>query len=169
MPKNVIKTVETSSLPNFPILEAYKHNRIITKHFTNLSMYMSHERFSFLSWLIYESNSDNTIVYNTNLFIKYRASVLAANNEYNNSYGTKLVNGLRTTVSNLRYSLKWLIENGYLFRIGRFKFIINPRLVYYEYLSPKEIAAFNIRYQSADKNNAIELMNDYIQMVKNKM
>lgn len=169
MPRQLVINVETKSLPYFPILEAYKHNRIITKHFTNLSMHLDHESYVLLAWLVYESAADNTFHYSGKLLLRYKAAVLAANKEYNNAIQFKMINGISTTQFNLRAIVCRLIENGYLIQMNSRKLIINPRLVYYEYLSYKEIALFNGRYQSAHKNNVIELMNDYIQMVKNKM
>ena len=47
---------------NLPKLTADKRNRVVTKHFTNLAMYLERNELSLLNWLVYQSDVNNVFI-----------------------------------------------------------------------------------------------------------
>jgi hypothetical protein len=125
MNTKLIEGCKVSELPYLPKLTGLKTNRVVTKHYTNCALYMSADKFSLLTWLIYQSRNDNSVRYNTHLLNKYSAAIKAAANEY----GSEVK--LKTSIQFIRYDFKWLIEHGYLFpNYESDIFTINPMLTY---------------------------------------
>lgn len=134
MPVKIIENLTTESLPYFPILGVGKTNRTITKHFTNLHLYLDRDRLTLLTWLLYECAADNSIEYSHHLVTRYSAAISAAEKQYN----TKA--NLNVSVKAVRNSFKQLITSGCLLSTsGKSIFLINPMLSYRtEYVSKKE-------------------------------
>jgi hypothetical protein len=125
MNTNLISSTKNIRLPYLPKLTGLKTNRVITKHYTNCALYLSPDRFSLLTWLIYQSRNDNSVKYSTHLLNKYSAAIKEANKEYNG------LGWLKTSIQFIRQDFKWLIENGYLFNnYEKDVFTINPLLSY---------------------------------------
>ena len=134
MNTNLISNSKVMSLPYFSELSAQKSNRVITKHFTNLALYLPPNQFALLNWLIYQSKADNTVVYSTQLLIRYSAAVKECEKQY------YLSAGLQKNIKAIRPIFQKLIESGYL--LPNYKknvFTINPMLTYRaEYMRPKD-------------------------------
>jgi len=168
-----IESTQVKSLPYFPELTGGKTTRVVTKHFTNCAMYLPSSQFALLSWLIYQSKSDNTIVYSTQLITRFAAAVKESNKLYNpgKRLSKNLVAfdhfGLNIGIKGIRAAFKQLIENGYLIpNYDKKVFTINPMLSYHpEYLSAanyKSICAEYAYYQS-NKNTGIAFIKDFTQ------
>lgn len=134
--------------PNLPPLPNRKSNRAITKHFTNLSMVMDGNRFALLSWLIYQSNKDNTFIWDGHLLDKYRASVTFAVEEYGGV-------GVNISPQKVRNDYKSLISGGWIFDLGN-ESMINPMLSYcLEY--KRKYEEFGRNWQDKDIKELIEI------------
>ena len=140
---NTKSTLQTKSLPYFPVLSHGKSTRTVTKHFTNLAMYMHQQSYSLLSWLIYQSRADNTIVYSTQLLIKFKESIVAAAKTYTPDEPFK------ADIKVIRGVFRLLAENGYLLPTYDKKvYLINPMLSYHpEYLSAANYKKMCEEYQ----------------------
>ncbi len=152
MNTKLIEQTEVQSLPYFPILEAHKSNRVITKHFTNLPLYLNPNHFALLTWLIYQSKADNSIKYSTKLLLKYTATLLQCEQEYKDG---NTVGRLFTSLPFLRVSFQYLIKQGYLLPSHlKGYFVINPLLSYREeYIRPNEYKAICEEYQRIQNLN----------------
>ncbi len=124
-----MKNIKTLKLPVFSPTK--KTRRIVTKHFTNLALYMKQEKFAMLNWLVYQCAVDNTIEYKHFLIEKYAASIKAASDIYG-------ITDLCVSPQKLRKILQSLIEDGYILSIGKKTLLISPMLTYSEYLSKKQ-------------------------------
>lgn len=132
MNTKVITNTIIKSLPNFPTLEVNKRNRIVTKHFTNLYMYLPQHKLALLSWLIYQTKTDNSFIYSTNFLRLYRNTVLAVKEEY----GILKIN---VSLTFLRQILKNLVEEGYILPMQNKKFVINYMLTFHpKFITNKE-------------------------------
>ena len=146
MNTKLIQQTEVQTLPYFPILEAHKSNRVITKHFTNLPLYLNPNHFALLTWLIYQSKADNSVKYSTKLLLKYTATLLQCEQEYKDG---NMVGRLFTSLPFLRVSFQYLIKQGYLLPSHlKGYFVINPLLSYREeYIKPAEYRGICEQYQ----------------------
>lgn len=126
MNTKLIQNTKTLRHPNFPTLVADKRNRVITKHFTNLAMYMDINQLSLLNWLVYQSDVNNAFTYNSKLLIMYRQAVIEANKEYNGKKEIKI------SLTFIRSCLKNLIENGYILPTKENEFTINKSLTFHK-------------------------------------
>jgi hypothetical protein len=97
-----IKKTKTLSLPDFPATN--KTTRVVTKHFTNLAMYLERDQLSLLNWLVYNCGMDNRIKYSTVLLQRYAKSV----DEVQHHYGSKV--RLKASVQGIRGVLEGLIR-----------------------------------------------------------
>lgn len=136
----VIEKTRTLRLPVFPLI-AGKTTRKVTKHFTNLPMYMDREKFSFLSWLVYQCAVDNTIEYKHFLLERYAKSIRQANEFYSPSQIK-----LKTFPQRLRAILKELIEEGYVLSYNKRTLLISPILTYAGHISGKKHQKICERY-----------------------
>lgn len=144
MNTQIVRNTKVKKLPYFPVLTGQKTTRVITKHFTNCALYLDHNSFSLLSWLIYQSKQDNSFTYSTHLLTKYRESVFAASSEY----GFKQIRFV--SVQKIRSVFTDLIESGYILPTHtKDSYIINPMLSYRdEYLRASEYLEICKMYQS---------------------
>lgn len=133
----MIRDIKTLRLPVFPPTK--KTRRIVTKHFTNLALYLERERFAMLNWLVYQCAVDNTIEYRHFLIEKYAMTIKATVDLYGSS-------DLCVTPQKLRKILQGLIEDGYILSLGEKTLLINPMLTYCEYLSKKQHQNLTERY-----------------------
>lgn len=145
MNTKLIEQTEVVNLPYFPILEAHKSNRVITKHFTNLPLYLNPNNFALLTWLIYQSKADNSVKYSTKLLQKYSSAVMEANKEYCKNKSVLLL----TSLPSARLTFQTLIQKGYLLPSHlKGYFVINPLLSYREeYIKPSEYRELCKDYQ----------------------
>lgn len=147
MPKKVVENTKTLSLPKLPPLTGSKNSRVITKHFTNMALYMPYEQYALMSWLIFQVSADNSFEYGEKIVEKYVLSVKAAVEEYNS------VGKIRVDYKVIRTLFKELIEKGYLLpTVEQSVFIINPMLSYRpNYVSRQEYELFCDSYEIASK------------------
>ena len=121
-----IKSSQTKSLPNFPILKSGKSRRICTKHFTNLPLWLSQDEVAMINWLMYRISADNTFKYSVGLLNQYSMSVLKAREEYQSPD-----KNLKTITTLVRRCLLGLIEKGLILNTGKSKYyMLNPMLTY---------------------------------------
>lgn len=126
MPKKVIENTEVISLPYLPQLSMQKNTRVITKHYCNTALYLNPEHASLLTWLIYQSNTDNSFKYEERLLNRYCTAIKEANDLY------KGHNHFRADVKIVRGVIKELIERGYILPTSEAAiFIINPMFTYH--------------------------------------
>jgi hypothetical protein len=146
----MIKDVQVNGLPYFPQLSGQKTSRVITKHFTNLAMYLPIDKFAMLTWLIYQSRADNTVIYSTQLLTRYSAAMKASWGLYNAKPC------LNYNIKHLRAVFGQLVENGYLLpNYDRKLFTINPMLSYRaEYMRSAHYHKICKEYQSLTANTA---------------
>lgn len=157
-----IKSTITARFPELPILAPNKCTKVVTKHFCNVSLYMSPNTASLLWWLLYQSGADGSFTYNTTLLKKYSKSIIEARKFY------KLENALTSNIFHIRQNLEWLIASGYLFW-HEGKLMINPMLSYYERLSRKDFLYFSEKYQEISQSNLQPFLAEYVKTVKSKM
>jgi len=165
----LIQNTKTTSLPYFPELSVGKTKRVVTKHFTNLSLWLPSPELELLSFLIYECLADNTFEYSTRLLERYCAAVKAATKQY---WGSE--DGTRTPLL-ARIAFRHLIESGLILHTEKKNvFMINPMLTYspdiinnkqyklvsemYQYTSPDKIQVFVDYYR--------KLVSDYLESKK---
>jgi len=67
MNTKLISSSRTKSLPKFPELQTGKTRRVMTKHFTNLSLWLPHDELQLLNFLCYDNDTlaNNTFLYST--------------------------------------------------------------------------------------------------------
>lgn len=155
MNTKLIENTQVISIPYFPELTGSKTTRVITKHFTNLAMYLDPELFALLSWLIYQSKADNSFKYSTQLLRKYSEAIKGCEK----TYGSRR---LSVDVKRIRVNLKALIQSGHLLPTNiKNTFIINPMLSYRsEYITSDEYKTAcryynNIRIGSLPKHKEL--------------
>lgn len=125
MNTNRINKTKVKKFWDFPPLSDGKQGRVITKHFTNLSLILNPNHYALLSYLIYQSAADNTVIYSQGLLIGFEKSVKAARKVYGED------NALYLSLPKLREHFEWLIENGLLLPTSAGKiFLINPCLTF---------------------------------------
>jgi hypothetical protein len=66
----------------FTELPKQKRNRIVSKHFTNLGMWMPKLDLALLMWLLYWADKSGRIVYSTEMLDKFVLSAKYASEEY---------------------------------------------------------------------------------------
>lgn len=125
MNTNRINNTKVQKLWDFPPLSDGKQGRVVTKHYTNLSLILNPNHYALLSFLIYQSGADNTVKYSQGLLIMFEKAVRAARK----IYGEDLA--LYLSLPKLREHFEWLIENGLLLPTSAGKtFLINPCLTF---------------------------------------
>jgi len=156
--------IRIMKLPHFPAISGAKRSRVITKHFTNCSMFVPRNEFAMLTWLIYQSEVDNSFTYNTHLLRKFSASVKYANEEY----GGKKVN---TSLYSIRSCFKALTKNGLLLPTSDEKvFIVSPMLSYRpEYVRPKEYGEFVGEYHGLSVSGVVDFTARYMNFINVKL
>lgn len=153
MNTKLISNTRPKSLPNFPELEMGKRNRIFTRHFTNLHLWLSQDEISLLSWLCYhpELRADNTIKYSEMLLKQYSRAVKFAFDEYDtNNYCN-----ISVVVARLRIIFKQLIEKGLLLPADGLH-MINPMITYNpSVVNNKNYTVFMKEYQEASPDQVV--------------
>ena len=128
--------------PYFPELSGVKTLKTLTKHFTNLLLYLPIEKTAFLGWLVYQSKADNTFIYSTHLLTKYSEAIKSARLQYQSK------TPLKTDLKAIRATFRQLVDSGYIFYVEGKMYMLNPMLSYrYEYMRAKEYKVFVARYQ----------------------
>jgi hypothetical protein len=157
---NLILSTKTLNLPFFPPLSAGKSNRVVTKLFTNLSLYLPQDQFGMLAWLIYQAEGDNSFIYTTHLLNKYSAAVKACSEVYKPS-------PLSSDLKRIRAVFKRLIQSGYILPTSsRKRFIINPMLSYSG--SFKDYIRAVEGYQELKAESASEFADKYMDLARKK-
>lgn len=165
MNNNLIKLSKTKHLPNFPILLTGKHRRCLTKHYTNLSLYLYIEEQSLLSFLIYQCSADNCFKHSTALLNRYAAAIEMCYKEYK---GRQTI----TNIYHVRRLLQVLIEKGLILHTNKDKvFMINPMLTYEcDIINKKQYQLIMEMYQQGDVNKLtdyfISLVSEFLESKK---
>lgn len=148
-----IELIRAREYPYFPELQGINRTRVMTKHFTNLSLYLDRDKLSFIHFLVYQSSQDNTIVYSGHLLSKYREAVLKAQEMYGK--GVTLV----VSEKSLRRMFADLIINGYLLvNYKKFEYTLNPMLTYRaEYIRSGEYKEMCNTYNSIQFGTGIDI------------
>lgn len=142
MNTKLIQSAITESLPNCPPLSSHKQSKTVTKHFTNLAVYMEAKHFALFCWLIYQSNQDCTIDYSTHLLRKYREYLIQMAEEYRD-------HELPTSLQIIRQNLYYLIKQGYIFNRGG-ELLLNPMFVFSKKTNKAKYKRFVEKYQAGD-------------------
>jgi hypothetical protein len=82
MNTSIINNTKTETLPLLPELKSNKTGVVVTKHFANLSLWLSPEEFRLFCYLLYNMSADNTITYSTILLRKHGGAIISARREY---------------------------------------------------------------------------------------
>jgi len=155
-----VSDVLVVKVPYFPSLTAVKANRVITKHFTNLALYLPPDQFGLLAWLLYQCDGDNSFIYTTHLLKRYSTAVKSCSEIYQPSH-------LHYDLKAIRVNLKILIQFGYILpTLSRKRLIINPMLSYsgnFKYYS-RAIAD----YQELGPESAVEFADRYMDLARKK-
>jgi len=116
-----------STVPTKPIelclLSPKKRNKVVSKHFTNLSLCLPKINYALLNWLLYESDGGGEFRYSTVMIRRFMESVKVAC-EY---YG--FPDTLQLSLSSARYAFKDLIEWGLVEKVEGKRFILNVHLI----------------------------------------
>lgn len=137
-----ILSIQVKELPLFPVLAQGGNGRIFTKHFTNLVPCLTKDEISLLSFLIYQSELDNSIIYSTKLLKQYDTWVHFCQGRYGKR-------PLSSSVPKTRLIFKDLIEKGFLLLTTQLKcFLVNPNLTYSkEYVKIKFYNSWTMLYR----------------------
>jgi len=160
---------KTNHILFLPKLDHVNHNRVLTKHGCNIGLYLSQGQVSLFFWLVYRSGSDNVLTYSTNLLRAYSKSVIEANKLYHAEQSARMPNGISVTLNKVRAVFISLIESGHLLWLPDGKLIINPMLVYYEYLTTKEWNQICDGYSNLRPDGIGSWAKEYVNLVRNKM
>ena len=152
---NKIRNAQTESLPKFPILAVGKTKRLVTKHFTNLALWLQEDQLALMNYLIYQTQADNTFVYSTKLLVQYSNSMYAAQKEYSSS-------ARKPSVGLMRLHLEALIRKGMIFQTGvKNKLMISPMLTYCpDIINSKQYNVVQEMYQVSSPEK-IHVFTDY--------
>lgn len=164
-----IQLTKAENLWDFPLLADGKQGRVMTKHYTNLAFILNPNHFSLLSFLVYQTNADNTLQYSEKLLKQYIEAVKKGC-EY---YGTETE--LSTTIHKARGNFEYLIKNGLLLPTSEAKeFMVNPCLTYSKlYVKAEFYKEWNkmyksLRYKQMDAEFEVIII-AYISHVNNNM
>lgn len=149
---------------NCPELSQGSYGRILTKHFTNLPIFLEPNQLSLLSFLIYQSKIDNTVVYTSALMLRYQQAVKASQKLYNSPKRLKI------SLPNTRRCFKELSSLGLILPYQHKTYIINPNLSFSkQYVKATFYNAWCKKYMQAYENNDTNiqsLIEEYINHVK---
>lgn len=144
----IVSKTKTKSLPHFPVLSVGKTKRVVTKHFTNLALWLPADEFALLNFLVYQADASNTIKYSTKLMERYSAAVKASMDEYWDEL-EKRGHYYIAHLQNNRYWFIKLVEKGLLLHTAkRHYFMLNPMLTYdSQIVNNKKYEEFSEYYQ----------------------
>lgn len=154
----LIQNTKVISLPHFPVLSSHKQSNVITKHFTNLCLYLPKPELSLLTWLVYESAANNSFTYSTHLLRKFSAHIGAINLEYKET-------NLPTSIQIIRKDFKSLVEDGYVIPAKELHFI-NPMLVVSKKVNVRKYKEFCELYQQTGENIVADMAEYYLNNFK---
>lgn len=157
----LISSSRTKQLPNFPVLKSGKHRRCVTKHYTNIALWLYTDEYSLLSFLIYQCTADNCFKYCTILLNKYAKAVELSKKEYDSE------RFITTNISKLRGCMKGLIEKGLILHTGKNNiFMVNPLLTYEcDVINRKQYQLVMQEYQSTSRDKITTFTDFYISLV----
>ena len=163
MPIKIIENLIPESLPYFPVLKSGKINKTITKHFTNLHLYLDRDKLALLTWLIYECAADNTFKYSHVLVERYPAAISAAEKQY------RAKSNLNVSVKKIRDAFSGLILGGYILpTFDKSIFLLNPMLSYRpEYLNKREYR--KVVFEYANVKHVKSFCKGYMTTINNKI
>ena len=158
---NPVSKTTTSYLPHMPELAVGKTNRRVTKHFTNLPMYLPSARIALLNWLVYQIKADNTFTYSVSMLKQYIKSARAAHSEYGDS------NHMILNIDYSRAMLRILIETGYILNTKtKNKFMLNPMLSYdADVINRKQYSQVCKKYQSLSRDGITNFTDYFTNLV----
>lgn len=159
----IIKT-KTEALPYFPYIQVGKTKRVMTKHFTNLSLWLSIEEIRMIGWLVYQCSADNKFEYSTRLLERFKWSVMSANFEYKSAVK-------KPDIITARWIIESLIKKGLVLHTGTKYLMINPMLSYNsDVVNTKQYRMFMEFYQKSSPDEVVEyfskLVAEYLQSKK---
>lgn len=160
MNTGIISKTKVKNIPNFPILLPGKHRRCLTKHYTNLPLWLNTNEYSLLSFLVYQCSADNCFKHSTELLNRYAAAVELCNKEYS---GRPII----TNTYHLRRCLLALIEQGLILNTSRNNyFMISPMLTYeVDVVNKKQYQLVMEEYQKTSPDNIITFTDYYSKLV----
>lgn len=162
MNTKLISSSRTKQLPNFPVLSTGKHRRCVTKHMTNLPLWLSENEVAMINWLLYRVTADNCFKYSSSLLNQYSMSILNAREEYKS-----VEYSLKTNTSLVRRCMKGLIEKGLLLHTGKNNiFMLNPLLTYeVDVVNRKQYQLVMLEYQNTSRDKITTFTDYYISLV----
>ena len=105
-----------------PYINKIHSGRVFTKHYVNASNMLHPGELSVFNFLCFETTGDNTFLYSTILLKKYRAYIRALVKNYNWD-----LEHLPISLDYTRASIRWLIDNGFIYRTEYSKqYFISP-------------------------------------------
>ena len=128
-----IQLTRPKELPHLPTISSHKQSKIVSKHFTNLSILLPKKEFALICWLVYQSDNDNSFKYSTHLLRKFSATIKALNGD------------IPTAIQTIRADFKRLIEKGYILPYNNYHYL-NPML-------------FKLSSKLADKYQQLNIQN----------
>lgn len=160
----LISNTKTKSLPKFPELTTGKTSRLVTKHFTNLPLWLSFDEVAFMNWLVYQIKANNTFRYSTRLLNQYCSSIRAGREQYGVMYYEVKITA---NIINSRKTLEGLIEKGLILPTSRKNnLMVNPMLTYEpSILSRKKYTIICSKYQDLSPENIIEFTDTMTKLV----
>jgi hypothetical protein len=105
------------------LLPPKKQNKVVSKHFTNLSMCLPKINYALLNWLLYQSDVVGEFRYSTVMIRRFMDSVKLACEHYG------FPDTLQLSMSSARYAFKDLIEWGLVVKMEGKRFRINSALI----------------------------------------
>ena len=108
----------------FPELSQSGSGRIMTKHYANLAMTLEENKLALLSFLVYQSRIDNSIVFTSALMLRYQTAVKSSQKLYNSPKRLKL------SLPNTRRCFKQLVSDGLILTYNHKTYLINPNLTF---------------------------------------
>lgn len=154
MKPSLVRETVTEQLPNLPALSGNKTSRVVTKHFTNLAMFLQADELALLNWMIYQCHADNTIDYRQSMLERYGRTIAELHNEYNGVQvaGKFMHYDLKVSPRTVREVMIRLIKKGYVLSDGLIM-MVNPMLTYRgDYVSRAEYESLCNSYQEVCDN-----------------
>lgn len=167
---NKVRRVLTTAFPYMPPLTGNKTSRVVTKHFTNLPMYMDLDELALINWLVYQVGADNTFEYTSRLCDLFSMAIVEANKEYRQIEDKVPHLQVQRSPKIIRENLIKLIEKGYVFSVGQKLLMLSPMLTYRaDYITAKEYDDICNKYQLlSDQDNLWIFLRKYREIINKK-
>ena len=145
-------------MTNFPTLPTGKHRRVMTKHFTNLALWLNPYEVAMINWLCYQAKADNTLKVSPHLLEQFSMSVHYCEGYYGNESNKPII------ISRCRRTIVQLINKGILMLSGRRSVLmINPMLTYVtDVISVKGYNEFQVMYQKASADEVVKYFSNLV-------